>query len=316
MLSRLLDAVLNFQISSPEHEVIIVDNNSLPALAEQNAVVSFLNKKKNSLLLTEQSPGLTASRVAGIKHSKNDWLIFFDDDNEPCSDYLIETSKLIVSFPKVGAWGPGDISVQYTDANKHQWLEKYKIIFQEKHMSSIAIASDLWWQNCYPVGTGLIILRCIGNEYVERVINGRYLLSDRKGKSLSSGGDVQLVLTSIVLNYGAGVSPTLKLTHIIDQKKSNLRYLMLHAFGTAASNLPAHAQVVGLSNVGLTQPTNQQIIKQFYYCFKVIAFNHGYRHALTKFAHYLGEQKGIYQVRKDFKETLYYKAFKYILRLQ
>ena len=102
IFQRLLNALLQFDISSPEHEVIIVDNNSNPALNENELVKSFLNKKQNSKLITEKNPGLTSARIAGIKNAKYEWLIFFDDDNEPDINYLKDASNAIAKINTVG----------------------------------------------------------------------------------------------------------------------------------------------------------------------------------------------------------------------
>ncbi|MEY4573241.1 MAG: hypothetical protein RLZ10_2525, partial [Bacteroidota bacterium] len=99
IFKRLLDAILNFNSRSPAHEIIIIDNNSQPSIQSNSVVQSFLLNKPNSRLIQEKIPGLTAARIAGISNSKYEWIIFFDDDNEPASDYLIDAARNIQHYP-------------------------------------------------------------------------------------------------------------------------------------------------------------------------------------------------------------------------
>ena len=46
IFQRLLNAVLQFDALSPAHEVILIDNNSSPSLANNGAVQSFFKQKK------------------------------------------------------------------------------------------------------------------------------------------------------------------------------------------------------------------------------------------------------------------------------
>ena len=316
IFQRLLNAILKFNTSSLQHEVIIIDNNSSPVIALDKACQSFITDKKNAGIITEKKPGLTAARIAGIEHAKYEWLIFFDDDNEPAPDYLEQLLLLIQQYPTVACWGPGNITVEYTAKKVPEWMERYKESFQQKSIQQVEISNQQWWQSFYPPGTGLAIKKEIVLEYVNRVKAGQYSLTDRTGKGLSSGGDVQMVLTAVQLNHYAGSAPGLKMNHLIDEKKTNLRYLMKHAFGTASSNLPAHEQVFFITNtLNLQQPSLLSIIKKFYYYSKVVAFKKGFRKALIYMAHYLGEIKGIYLVNKQNKPSFLYYFLCRIFRL-
>ncbi len=54
----------------------------------------------------------------------------------------------------------------------------------------------------------------------------------RTGDKLSSGEDTQMVLLCISKGYFAGVSPTLRLKHIIPLARANDNYLKKLAYGT------------------------------------------------------------------------------------
>jgi glycosyltransferase involved in cell wall biosynthesis len=250
-LGRLLNAINYFDSQSPPYEVIIVDNYSASSLSNNNEVTLFLESNKSASIIFEKKPGLTSARTAGINASKYDWIVFFDDDNEPHESYLVACSDLVKKYPQVGVWGPGKISVEF-NCKPNDWLLNNKYIFQDKSEDELRYDNKPEWQECYPYGTGMVVKREIALTYVERIRERRYTLSDRNGKSLSSGGDVQLVFTTIEKGLQAGVAPTLMMNHLIDSHKANLRYMVKQQYGTASASIMSFNQVFIKSPISLS----------------------------------------------------------------
>lgn len=173
LFQRLLSAVLKFEEASPPHEVIIVDNLSNPALSENEAVKNFLNQKIQSRLILESQPGLTPSRLAGIKEAKHEWIVFFDDDNEPSNDYLIQAEKIIEQYPQTGMWGPGNIQVLYSDQKDNSYTNKIKWLFQQRDYTKTYIDNNSEeGSEYYPYGTGMIVHQNITAAYSAKVLAG------------------------------------------------------------------------------------------------------------------------------------------------
>ncbi len=256
---RLLGAIDKLDTKGISFEIIIVDNNSKIPLSTINFVQEFLFAHSNAILILEKKPGLTSARIAGIEHSKYHWLVFFDDDNEPKPDYLKNALLTISEHPKVGVWGPGEIQVEFLK-NVPQWLEKEKSLFQERKEKQTKFDCSIYWQDFYPFGTGLIILKEIAEIYSKRVLQKRYTLSDRKGKSLASGGDVQLVLTGIEQGYNAGIIKDVQLSHLIDESKTTMNYLLKMQYGTASAYVKAHNQVFIHQQIPTSRISNKQIL--------------------------------------------------------
>ncbi|RZK07315.1 MAG: hypothetical protein EOO46_14815 [Flavobacterium sp.] len=99
---------------------------------------------------------------------------------------------------------------------------------------------------------------------MQRVENGRYTLSDRKGKSLASGGDVQLVLTGIDIGYAAGVTSLLEVKHLIDTHKANFTYLRKQQYGAASAYIKAYNQVFSLKKIETRAVTSVHVVKRVY----------------------------------------------------
>ena len=265
---RLLNAIDHFETEGIEFEILIVDNKSSPSIASFESISVFLNKHRYAKVILEGNPGLTSARMAGIQRSKYDWLVFFDDDNEPKSDYLQRASHTIHEHPQVGAWGPGTIEVEFMDPPP-PWLESEKWLFQHRKEVYTEFDNQKNWQKCYPFGTGLIIRKDIAALYVKRVLQNRYTLSDRKGKSLASGGDVQMVLTGIEQGYSAGVIKGMVLNHLIDASKTTMKYLLRMQYGTASAYIKAFNQVFINDTIPIQRVTNKQIFFTLYSLFKI-----------------------------------------------
>lgn len=243
VFGRCLNAIGNLERAELNVEFVIVDNNCDPPLAERTYVSEFLRGHSWARLIKESTPGASFGRMRGIQASTGPLLIFFDDDNEPDPAYLLEAMDYSRRFPTVGAFGPGEIKVIFIDP-VDDWIENYRGVFLEGSRETEKHSRDLeTYHKYYPVGTGLVLLRNAANDYAERVSSGDLKTSCRKGRSLSSGGDIQMVLNALLMGYEAGSSPSMKLNHLIDGRKSNREYIRRLAYGTAASALQCRLEL-------------------------------------------------------------------------
>lgn len=316
LLERLFQSIKQLTKTDFSIEVILVDNNSKPEIGTYNLVQEFLKSLPLVSLINESSPGLTSARIAGIQAAKYDWLVFFDDDNEPTPDYLIESAKVIDQFPQVGAWGPGNVEVKYTDQNIPSWLNYYKYIFQQRNTSKLGFDNIFWWQDCYPYGTGFLLKKKICLEFKRRVAKNIYSLTDRKGKSLTSGGDMQMIYTGLLMGYFIGISPCIKINHLINKSKANQRYIARLFYGSAASNLPAYYQCFPEKYSAISYPSTRVFYNQLYYFCKVILFKEGIREFYFQLSRYLGELEGLILLEPDYRKPFFVKKLEILLGLK
>lgn len=270
LLERLLNSIISFDKLSPFHEVIIVDNNSNPKLSENSYVNNFLKFKANSQIVFEKEAGLTAARISGIKKSKYDWIVFFDDDNEPDVDYLLQANVLIENYPQVGAWGPGQLAVNYINCQETKFLKKIKWLFQERNYEGTYFDNNtIEGSEYYPFGTGMILLKEILVEYLKRVELAQYTMSDRKGSSLMSAGDTQILFTCLKMGYYAGCSNLLKLVHLISTKKANQKYAIKLIYALNSSQLKAYQEVFHERIEQVERISNKEVIKYMYSALRI-----------------------------------------------
>lgn len=269
-------------------EWIIIDNSSFSPISEQKFLKSA--KKLFSLkIVIEKEPGLTAARTRGIYEAKGEWIIFFDDDNEPESDYLNNCAKLIKQHPKVGIWGAGNIRVSFSSENVNPWIASKKSVFQERKLSKVEISNYQGWQAWYPIGTGMVARKDILIDYVKQLEDWNYNVSDRRGKSLTSGGDVQIVLHALKRGYLVGSSPELKLVHWISDEKSTTSYLLRHGFWISSSTLATHNQVYPDGAIEFSGITNLALLRIVYSTLRIYLIKEGFRQVLYRISKRFGE---------------------------
>jgi glycosyltransferase involved in cell wall biosynthesis len=300
IFSRTLEAIAKQEISSDFNiECIIVDNNSHTPLEKLSCVQKFLKNCSWSKIIKETRQGLTFARMTGFQATKNSFIVFIDDDNEVSSSYLEVLVDLFVKYPSVGAWGPGNVNVEFMGDVSAWFSNNFKHVFQERHVryNEYGCVPETW-TSFYPIGTGLAVRREILAKYCTEVENGNLSSSDRKGKSLSSGGDIQIIWEAVKMGYAAGVAPSLELKHLIPSSRSNLDYVKRLSFGAAASYQPClNSSFPGIiSSTVKSTPRNISIAKEVLKRMIKYSIKFKFRLFLIDLASYLGVVSGYYQV--------------------
>lgn len=295
ILKRCLEAVAALDREGLTTEVILTDNNSLTPAESLGFVRQSLSKIPNMKCILVPQQGVKFARMEAIEKAKGKYIVYIDADNEPESDYLQQLKKLNAQFEQVGAWGPGNITVQFVD-NIDKSLESYaRIAFQERHEASLKTAHLLDWQSCYPFGTGLCVLSTVLKEYVVLAKQGKFTLEGHKGKIVSGGEDIQMVMLCIKNGYHAGISPALRINHLIPKEKANKEYLKKLAFGTAFCFEPALVQVLPERKNIL----NEKVISSLTFSAKVAkdiaAAKVGSQSKFFETIRFIGGQAGVYQ---------------------
>lgn len=172
-------------------EVVVVDNgctDHTPALAR--AAWNNMDFPFDLVVVKEDKPGLSYARNKGIASSRYDYLLFCDDDNRLSSDYLLVAASALCAHPGIGVlggWGVPDY-----EAVPAHWPKDFYIY----GCGPQAAGSG---ETGYVHGAGVVILR---EAYLTLKNAGfTFLLTDRKGDQLSSGGDYELCYAIKLAGY-------------------------------------------------------------------------------------------------------------------
>jgi hypothetical protein len=242
--ARVLTAVeLLCARSDSRVECVIVDNRSNPPLAALPCVQEFLEAVPDARLVREETQGLAFARLAGIRSTSGEAIVMFDDDNVPSSGYLEVVRRCLREYPHIGVWGPGNVDVELIDAVPRRLQQRVKAHHGQKRNHFIQYGCvRASWCSFYPHGMGQVIRRDVAEAYRKGVEAGEITATGRKGSSLASAEDCQLVWQAINLGLAAGIHPDLKLLHLIPGSRSTLTYLRRLTFGCAMSHHQALAQ--------------------------------------------------------------------------
>lgn len=199
-------------------EIIIVDNNSTDS-TKFIAFDEFEKSGKNIKfqIVDQPTPGLSNARIKGLEIAKYKYVCFCDDDNWLCNDYLINALKLLESNPKIGVCGGWGEEVM--DSAKPFWFDQFS--------SAFAVGKQADREGIQPhgfvYGAGMILIK----DVLLKIYDSGYksLLTDRKGKEISSGGDTEICLLFKKEGYEVWYSPKLKFKHYIPEERLTIVYL-------------------------------------------------------------------------------------------
>jgi len=162
----------------------------------------------------ETVQGLTPARVCGVLSTTAKWTAFVDDDCFLEPDWIANAITFAKSHPTVGAFG-GRVRLDW-EGEPPAYLCSYGYSFAEQNHG------DSERPVAFLAGAGLVVNR----DAIAKCgwINGP-LLADRVGKSLVSGGDVEIVLRISAADYALWYVPECRLHHRIPITRTRPAYL-------------------------------------------------------------------------------------------
>jgi glycosyltransferase involved in cell wall biosynthesis len=219
-LRRVLEALRSQTLPKQQWELLLIDNSSSKPLRAQWDI-SWHPNGRHSL---ESELGLSAARQCGIRESSGPVLVFVDDDNVLDVDYLSTALSIGKEWPRLGTWGSGATIPEF----ELQPPEAVKALLP---FLALRDADAPRWGNVSasestPWGAGLCVRREIAEAYCRLNEQSAFKITDRKGKSLLSCGDVEISYVARQNGLGTGVFPELKLIHLIPKERLSTDYLL------------------------------------------------------------------------------------------
>lgn len=251
-LARAIGALREQTFTAESWELIVVDNQSSPALDVD------LSWHPRARVVREETLGLTPARLRAFAEAAAPLIVLVDDDNVLSADYLEQATKLGGSWPQLGAWG-GQTIAEFEEkppewAKPYLWLAIREL--DRDHWSNVPFTGD-----AMPFGAGICIRREVAEAYAELIKNdpARKAL-DRTGNKLLGCGDTDLVLTAYDVGYGTGTFAALKLTHLIPKGRVEEDYLLRLVESTTYSVTLLKA----LRGFAPSQPSRAQKLLEWY----------------------------------------------------
>jgi len=230
-MCRALDAIVGQLGEVPSAEIIVVDNNSSPPLAERAYLSAYPIH-----LVHEPTPGLTAAREAVIRNAQGDVIVFVDDDNILGKHYLATVVEVFSADPQLGLLG-GRIVPEY-DTPPPKWFSEFEPWLAVRHYAPElhVETTEPPYSEYFPVGAGLATRRDLALAYQEDCAK-TMRIEGRRGSALSSGEDLDLGLFVLSRGSKLAVTGALNLTHVISSERVDSAYLERLAVGNIKSTL-------------------------------------------------------------------------------
>ena len=213
------------------NEIIIVDNNCNDKTVEIAQAAWLTLSNPFSLKIVQQPiPGLSYARELGIKSAQNEYIIFCDDDNWLNDDYSAKVFALFESNVDIGLIGGVGEAVFETAAPT--W-------FVELEGFGYAVGNEGrctgYVESIY--GAGMAIRKSVFLSVTKNTCS--FILSDRLGKTILSGGDTELCI--LVKNAGLKIylDTSMKFKHYLNDNRIKWRYYLKlrRSFGKASAYL-------------------------------------------------------------------------------
>ncbi|MEZ5329497.1 MAG: glycosyltransferase [Verrucomicrobiales bacterium] len=221
-LSRTLGSLESQSLDRERWEIVIVDNNSAESLDDRIC----LDWHPNAAVVKESRVGLTAARLCGIAASRGEMIVFVDDDNELCADYLRIVLEIADKHGFLGAFGAGALEPEFEVVPPSK-LNGLLSLLALRTVDRERWSNDALSSRCLPWGAGLCVRRDVaeGFDWLVSKINANEFLG-RRGTSLCCGEDDLFSYVCTGKGLGFGVFPELAVCHLIDKRRLQSEYFL------------------------------------------------------------------------------------------
>lgn len=249
-----------------EYEIILVDNNCTDDTVKVAANCwNLLNNTFPMHVVEEREPGLTYARQKGIAEAQFEYLIFCDDDNWLCKDYLQKIIFLFETLPDVSLIG--GVGEAVFESSPPAWFSRVKgfgyAIGKEGR-------TDGYVDSIYGAGMGL--RKTVFVTLLEKGFS--FILSDRSGNRLSSGGDLEICLIFKKACHKIYMDNDLGFKHFITTNRLQWSYYLQlrKEFGVANAYLQAYKNELILTDSSRATFKIQTAISYLFFLSKRIHF--------------------------------------------
>lgn len=224
-LRRTLAGLDGQSLPFSEWELVIVDNGSTPPVSEESVRPHFGGTLR---VVREETLGLSHARKTGIAEAATGILVFSDDDNVFDPGYLARALERLREHPDVGVAG-GKSLPEYQSDPPSWYVEGMAPLGcrdlgeKEKILRGADFLVEKSYPEFAPIGAGMVFRKEAIATWIDTV--GKSGISDRKGNSLSSAGDCDMVLHALDASWSVAYWPELVLHHLLPEGRLTRDYL-------------------------------------------------------------------------------------------
>jgi glycosyltransferase involved in cell wall biosynthesis len=238
---RVLESLREQTLPKQEWELVIIDNGSDRALAEE----WDLGWHPRSRHVRENVVGVLPARLRGIAETRADLLVFVDDDTVVEPDFLSRAKAIFAGRPDLGVFGAGVVEPWYERPPSRALLARTPLLGSRMVNQAIS-SSDPTDYSCHPYGAGLCLRREIAEVFTSLVDELHVAeVIGRRGDRLFSGEDDLFSWAAVSAGTRFGIFPELRLTHLIAAERSSSTYLLRLEYDHHFSQTVLHYLLTG-----------------------------------------------------------------------
>ena len=214
-------------VSSPEYEIIIMDNNSTDESGAACELFINMQKKQNLHYFLELQQGHTYSRNRGIAESIGEYRAFIDDDAFVEFDYIEYINKVFSNLETADL--EGKIKPHYESGNPPVWMSKYLLPFVAA--LDMGIHKQYFRKGKFPIVANMAFRKSMFQD-----LGWVNIELGRRGSKRLEGGDEKDVFLKLHKSEAKILcNPDIKVTHIIPESRLQLTYIKGLAIGVGSS---------------------------------------------------------------------------------
>jgi glycosyltransferase involved in cell wall biosynthesis len=223
MLQRTLDALAVQTMDASDWELVLVDNASTRPLD----LGETMRKFKNARIIREERLGVAYGRLAGIRSSSGEILVFVDDDNVLADDYLETANRIFISAKELGMAG-GIMEPGWCFGEPEPWAYEPVLDFARRNFGKLVLIADqAAYQNSLPdfapVTAGMVVRRAALENWIGQAETTPF--TGKRGVELTTCEDTDMVIEAFHAGWSIAYFPELKLTHLISKHRMQFDYL-------------------------------------------------------------------------------------------
>jgi len=216
-------ALQGLDCSGFDVEVILVDNASKDATRENLKRLSA-DLSIPAQVVVEERPGLMYARCAGIAAAAGEYAVFFDDDNEPQSDYLQALRRLTARYPDAVAFtGNAVLPPEYAEQSRLGPALSLLAVRRERGEKDLPLVN--FCPQPMVIGAGMIVHSALMRDACNAWMQGSRTIVGRTGDRPLGGEEIWLLHYMTKEGGRAVFSDSLTLVHRIEKGRFEEAYL-------------------------------------------------------------------------------------------
>ncbi len=200
-------------------EVIVVDNASTDNTSEiAQKTWQELGNPALLKLVSEPNPGKSYAILKGVSTAAYEYIITCDDDNWLCETYLQSSFEIMNMNSNIGALGGQNEPVAEVELPNWFWTYNnyYAMGVPDLDSGDVTSKGELW-------GAGMVMRKSVFYSLLKAGFKN--FTTCRKGKELSTGGDVEMCKWFILGGFKLWYDERLKLRHYIPAERISKNYI-------------------------------------------------------------------------------------------